>query len=116
MRMFNKKSYKVIGETDPQVCKKCSHERAFKVVEEKDWLTFIVIPLVPYKKRNLAVCSVCGAGFEFNGEVKVPLEHKEDQKTIDTVYKSIKERFDRGEITKNEFIRMVNALKFEAQH
>lgn len=117
---FGKRTYKVKGETQAQKCKKCSHERPFKIVEEKRWFTLFFIPLIPYKKRNLVVCSLCGAGYETNGEVTYIEKdvESEAQKQInkESASKVIKEQFDKGEISKNEYIRMSNALNFEANH
>lgn len=53
-----------MDETKGQPCQNCSHERTYKIVEEKSWLMLIMIPLFPFKRRRLWVCSVCGAGYE----------------------------------------------------
>jgi len=114
---FGRRDYKVLGETEPQKCKSCSHERPFKYVEEKRYFSLFFVPLFPYKKRNLMVCSVCGAGIEDKEGV---LYHKQgpikEQPDKESIIKSIKEKFDRGEISKNEYIRMINVLKFETPH
>lgn len=115
---LGKRSYKVLGETKPHKCVSCTHERPFKYVEEKRWFTFFFIPIFAYKKRELIVCQVCGAGVEATDEISYmeidsPIEEKKKRESI---LRSIKEKFDRGEISQNEYIRMVNVLKFESQH
>lgn len=113
----NRRTYKVNGQTKARKCNQCTHERPFKIVEEKKWFSFFFIPLFPYKKRNLLVCSVCGAGFEAKGEVQSASPSNTSQlKHKETVYQAIKEKFNNGEITENEFIRMINVLNFESSH
>ena len=117
---FGRRTYKVLGETEPKKCKNCSHERPFKYVHEKRWFSFFSIPLFVYKQRKILVCSVCGAGFEATGEVKFTeltvKTSEEKKKDKETIIESIKEKFDNGEISKNEYIRMCNVLNFETQH
>jgi len=113
MRISNR-TYKVVKEITGQKCAKCSHERKFKVVEERSWFLLVFIPLFPYKKRNLLVCSVCGAAYE----LKVPLEYVKKTKVSinpDQAYELIKTRRDKGEITENEFIRLSNLLKHDSK-
>ncbi len=111
---FGKREFKVLGETDPRKCDNCSHERPFKYVHEKRWFSVFFVPLFSYKNRNLIVCQVCGAGVEdkegLNYHVIGQVKETTDK---DSVLSTIKERLERGEITKNEYIRMVNVLKFE---
>ncbi|MBN2795988.1 MAG: zinc ribbon domain-containing protein [Clostridia bacterium] len=112
---FGKRTFEVKGQTKKQKCLKCSHERPFKVVEEKTWFTFFFIPVFPFKKRKLLVCSVCGAGYETKEQVtyeKLP-DQATIMKTKESAYEKIKEQFDKGEISKNEFIRMTNILKMD---
>lgn len=117
---FNKRTFKVIGETNPQKCRKCSHERPFKMVEEKTWFTLLFIPLFPYKTRKLLVCQVCGAGYEAEGDMKVtevePMDKNLKSTEKETAYNLIKEKFDKGEISKNEYIRMKNIVLFDRQY
>jgi hypothetical protein len=114
---FNKKTYRVKGQAKAQKCQKCSHERPFKIVEEKKWFTFLFIPLFSYKKRELLVCSICGAGYETKGVVqKVEDTQVRSVENKESLYKAIKAKFENGEISKNEFIRMINVIDFETQH
>jgi DNA-directed RNA polymerase subunit RPC12/RpoP len=109
--MFVRKTYKIIDEVKGQPCQSCSHQRVFKTVEEKSWLMFIMIPLFPYKKRILWVCSVCGAGYEAK---KASKEVKKEESSLKPdIFDLIKEKFDRGEISKNEYIRMNNIMKHQ---
>ncbi|MCH4887738.1 zinc-ribbon domain-containing protein [Acidaminobacter sp. JC074] len=114
---FGRRDYKVLGETEPRKCKSCSHERPFKYVEEKRYFSLLFIPLFPYKTRNLMICGVCGAGVEDLDGVSYhkigPVKEGPDKESI---IKSIKEKLDRGEISRNEYIRMINVLKFETSH
>jgi len=112
---FGKRDFKVLGETDVRKCDNCSHERPFKYVHEKRWFTLFFIPIFPYKERDLLVCSVCGAGFEDKeGVTYTELGHVHEKPDKESILLSIKEKLERGEITKNEYIRMVNVLKFES--
>lgn len=114
---FGKREYKVLGETAPKKCGKCSHERPFKYVEETRWFSLFFVPLFPYKTRKLVVCTVCGAGIEDKeGIAYTNIDPKEKEQNRESLLQQIKEKFDRGEISKNEYIRMVNVLKFETQH
>lgn len=115
---FGKRTYKVLGETKPKKCVSCTHERPLKYVEEKKWFTFFFIPLFAYSKRELVICQICGAGVEASKEVSY-IEIDADlpeKKERESILKSIKEKLDRGEISQNEYKRMVNVLKFESQH
>lgn len=114
---FGKREYKVLGDTAPRKCEHCSHERPFKYVEEKRWFSLFFIPLFPYKKRNVVVCQVCGAGVEDKEGIPYKEVNNQEQKlNKESALKTIKEKFDRGEISKNEYIRMMNVLNFETQH
>lgn len=112
---LGKRTYKVLGETKPQKCVSCSHERPLKYVEEKRWFTCFFLPIFVYKKRELVICQVCGAGIEAGKEVSYieisALGTKKKER--ESVLRLIQEKLDRGEISKNEYIRMVNVLKFE---
>lgn len=115
--MFGRRKFRVLGETKPRKCGSCSHERPLKYVEETRWLTFFFVPLFPYKKRHLIVCQVCGAGIEDKeGLSYSPIGTVSEKPDKESVILSIKEKFDRGEITRNEYIRMINVVKYEASH
>lgn len=114
---LNKKIYDILGETETYKCKNCSHERPFKYVKESTWVTFFSIQLFPYKERNLMICPVCSAGFEAKGDVKYEKKDilPEDQllKQRESVRKKIKAKLESGEINHNEYIRLLNILKFD---
>ena len=110
--MFLRRTYKIVDEVKGHRCLSCSHERKFKIVIEKSWLMLIVIPLFPYKKRKLWICSVCGAGYE-EKLLKNYVEKNESNVIKANPFDRIKEKFDRGEISKNEFIRMSNLMKYQ---
>lgn len=116
---FGKRTYDVLGETEPQKCKNCSHERPFKYVKERTWFTFFFLPVFPLKERKLIVCPVCGAGFEAGDtaykEKEILTADQMSQKR-ETVHQRIKEKFENGEISRNEYVRLLNVLKFDTQH
>lgn len=107
-----KRTYKVIDEIKGQKCSKCSHERKFKVVEERYWVMLFVLPLFPYKKRDLLVCSVCGAAYELKEPLKVvkKVRLKPDP---DKALADIKAKLDDGKISENEYIRLCNLIKYK---
>ncbi len=117
---FGKKTFKVLGETEKKVCKKCNNERKFKYIEEKTWFSLFFLPVIPYKTRKLFICPVCSMGFEVKGEVnttpmKKPATEAELNQEKESSYKKIKKKFEEGEISKNEFIRMCNILNYEVK-
>lgn len=112
---FGKREFKVLGETEAKKCENCSHERPFKYVHEKRWFSFFFIPIFPYKERDLLVCSVCGAGIEDKeGVPYTKLGQVSEKPDRESILRSIKDKLERGEITRNEYIRMVNVLNFES--
>lgn len=114
---FRRRQFKILGETKPKKCGQCSHERPLKYVEETRWFSILFVPLFPYKKRHVVVCQVCGAGIEDKeGLSYTPIGQPEAKADKESVIRLIKEKFDRGEITRNEYIRMINVIKHEASH
>lgn len=115
---FGKKTYDVLGETKPHKCENCSHERPFKYVKERTWFTLFFLQVFPIKERKLMVCPVCGAGFEA-GDVayveKEDLSVDQMTKKRETVHQKIKEKFEKGEISRNEYVRLLNIIKFDTQ-
>lgn len=115
---FGKKTFKILGESEERKCKSCSNERKFKYVEEKTWMTLFFIKVFSYKTRKIFICPVCSMGFQDKGDIEVlPVAVKktaaEMKSEKESHYKTIKEKFDKGEISRNEFIRMCNILNFE---
>lgn len=115
---FGKKTFKVIGETKERECKSCSNVRSFKYVQEKTWFTLFFLPIYAYRSRKIFICPVCSMGFEDKGNIEVlpPKKPKtaQDIKTEkESHYIKVKEKFEKGEISKNEFIRICNILNYE---
>lgn len=115
---FGKKTFKVLGETKVRKCKSCSNERKFKHVKEKTWFTFFFLPMFSYRTRKIFICPVCSMGFEDQGDIKVlPFEKAKTESDInkekESYYNIVKEKLEKGEISKNEFIRICNVLNYE---
>lgn len=116
---FGKKTYDVVGETEVQKCRNCSHERPFKYVIEKSWFSLFFVDIFPYKQRNLLVCPVCSAGYKAPQNIKFtkkePVSKEQAMESRESLQLKIKAKLESGEISHNEYIRMINLLKFETQ-
>lgn len=115
---MEKRTFEMLGESEERTCKSCNNTRKFKYVEERSWVSIFNMAIAPYKKRKLLICPVCSIGFKVSDDIKIEqvskrLSKEELEVAKKTKYQIIKDKFNSGEISKNEFIRMNNLLKFE---
>ena len=59
-----KQFFKELGRTQKSKCIRCRNKTSFSLVKGTKWLTFFLIPLIPYSITYYLFCDICSTSFE----------------------------------------------------
>lgn len=90
------------GGAYPIYCENCQNEVFYHISKIRDWFTLFFIPVIPYRKQYWLSCPVCGAGYELEGR-------RQRKKAVEMAKEA--ERFDKGEITQEEWLNSVESFE-----
>ncbi len=107
--MIGKKLYLTILGYVEAKCPKCSSEENLNYIKEKYYIGTKNVDFFSYKTRYIVVCPECKSYKIVDGNLKY---RKIEEKIMSRVslIKKLKQKLEEGEITMNEYKRMMNTL------